>query len=338
MGGGGDGGDRAGDRGRRRYRERSPSQSGSDQDRDRDVYYKRITDGKLLAYPKSGELPAWKAALKTACVESAIDMDEGAVVGWVAATEAQDTTFESLADSTAFTTAASAREKRDFGQLDRKLAGALKRILATCDAAKQLWRDISQKDQDVQARTNRILKGRQMLHMVLQSYRTNPKMGLVYGIQHFNDLRWIGDNDMERFKMNWFDVVHLQGNPLDDSHLAEILLNLMRESKVMQPDIAIYRKQVHTTGVNDYKVLISILDRHIAMYREAINTKKLRDSFAHNSGQGKPKNAAPAQSGKRQHGVQVLLHGWWLQTRRFLPFQTPFSHACRPSRTWWQGR
>ena len=91
------------------------------------------------------------------------------MVSWVAATESQDTTFESLASSLEYSNAVSHRQKRDFELLDRKLAGALKRILASCDAAKQLWRDISQKDQDVQARTQRILKGRQMLHVVLQS-------------------------------------------------------------------------------------------------------------------------------------------------------------------------
>ena len=183
--GGGDGGDGRGngdDRGKsRRPRDRSPTPSGSDadrdRDRDRDRYYRKIADIKLLPYPKIGELPAWKAALKTACVEAATDMDEGAVVGWVAATEAQYTSFDELSNSLAYADATSSLVKRDFELLDRKLAGALKRIPATCDAAKQLWRDISQKDQDVHARTKRILKGRQMLHMVLQSYRTNPNMG-----------------------------------------------------------------------------------------------------------------------------------------------------------------
>ena len=86
---------------------------------------------KLLPYPKIGELSAWKAALKTACVEAATDMDEGAAVSWIAATEAQETTFEQLADSQAHADASSSRAKRDFELLDRKLAGALKRILAT---------------------------------------------------------------------------------------------------------------------------------------------------------------------------------------------------------------
>ena len=206
---------------------------------------------KLLPYPKIGDLAAWKAALKTACVEAATDMDEGAVVKWIAFAEAQDTTFEHLADSLLHAEATSSRGRRDFELLDRKLAGALKRILSTSDAAKQLWRDISQKDQEVQARTSRILKGRQMLFLVLQSYRTNPRMGLVYGIQHFNEMRWLGDDKMERFRMNWFDLVHLQTTPLDDALLAEILLPLLKESKVMQADISIYRARAHTTGVAD---------------------------------------------------------------------------------------
>ena len=77
--------------------------------------------------------------------------------------------------------------------LDRRLAGALKRVCAASDSAKQFYRELSQKDQEVQRVYKRILRGRQILLMILQSYKTNPKMGLVYGIQHFHDLKWMGD-------------------------------------------------------------------------------------------------------------------------------------------------
>ena len=83
--------------------------------------------------------------------------------------------------------------------LDRRLAGALKRVCAASGSAKQLYREISQKDQEVQHVHERILKGRQVLLMILQNYKTNPKMGLVFGIQHVHDLKWMGDNKMERF-------------------------------------------------------------------------------------------------------------------------------------------
>ena len=85
-------------------------------------------------------------------------------------------------------------------------------------------------------------------------------MGLVYGIQHFHDLKWMGDNNMEKCKSLWYDIVNLQSTPLENDHLAELLLNRMKESKVMAPDIALYRKDVYSNGgEGNYEALLSIL-------------------------------------------------------------------------------
>ena len=81
---------------------------------------------------------------------------------------------------------------------------------------------------------------------------------------------------------------------MDDTHLAEMSLQLPQESKVMAPDIAIYRSKVHKTGVNDYAELSSILDRHISMYREKVNNQRLSDAFEKNSRGNAAKPAAPA--------------------------------------------
>jgi hypothetical protein len=38
-----------------------------------------------------------------------------------------------------------------------------------------------------------VLKGREIYWMILQALKTNPNMGLVYGIQHFTYLKWPGE-------------------------------------------------------------------------------------------------------------------------------------------------
>ena len=150
-------------------------------------------------------------------------------------------------------------------------------------------------------------------------------MGLAYGIQHFNKMKWLGDNEMQKFKMNWNDIVHLQGTPLDDTHLAEILLQLLQESKVMAPDIAIYRSKVYRTGVNDYAELTSILDRHISMYCEKVNNQRLSDAFEKNSRGGAAKPAAPAgpASGKGNTVCRYHLSDGGCRRGDSCPFQHP---------------
>ena len=73
-----------------------------------------------------------------------------------------------------------------------------------------------------------VLKGREIFWMILQIFKTNPNMGLSYGVKHFTYLKWHSDDQVETFKNNWLEVVNLQRAPLSDGHLAEMLLELLR--------------------------------------------------------------------------------------------------------------
>ena len=150
---------------------------------------------------------------------------------WVTAAERLDATFDNLREC-----------GRGFELLDRKLVAALKRCVQNCSRVLELYRQISQQEQLANLQ-DRVLSGRQIYFMILQTFRTNPNMGLVYNIQHFTKLSWLGDDKMEQFQNNWINVVTLQENPLDQRHLAELLFGLMEHSKVLAPDLAEYRRK-----------------------------------------------------------------------------------------------
>ena len=71
-------------------------------------------------------------------------------------------------------------------------------------------------------------------------------------------------------------TVYAVGN----DHLAELLLNLTKESKVTAPDIALYRKDVYANGgEGNYEALMAILNRHMLMHRETVNNQQLRGAL-----------------------------------------------------------
>ena len=156
---------------------------------------------------------------------------------------------------------------RGFERLDRKLAHPLKRL---CKG--ELSREAIQQESIAQKK-DLVLKGREIFWMILQVFKTNPNMGLVYGVKHFTHLKWHGDDSVETFKNNWLEVVNLQRIPLAECHLAEMLLDFLDHSDCMKNDIAEYRRRNETVlnREGDYPYLMNIMTRHIAAQKEKSN-------------------------------------------------------------------
>ena len=174
-------------------------------------------------FPTIAQPPAWKSYLRTSCVEASNRKDERPVVRWLQEVEEQGKTMADFAIS-----------GRNFERLDRKLAHSLKRI---CKG--ELSREVIQQEA-IAGKKDLVLKGREIFWMILQVFKSNPNMGLVYGVKHFTHLKWNGDDNVETFKNNWLEVVNLQRVPLAECHLAEMLLDflVLDNSECMKNDIA----------------------------------------------------------------------------------------------------
>ncbi len=95
-------------------------------------------------------------------------------------------------------------------------------------------------------------------------------------------MKWLGDDHIESFKNNWMEVVNLQRTALSNSHLSEILLDLVERSETMKNDVAEFRRRVFTVQDRDgeYKYLMDIMSRHVAARKEKDNNAALCQSIS----------------------------------------------------------
>ena len=91
-----------------------------------------------------------------------------------------------------------------------------------------------------------VLKGRQVYWMILSAFRTNPNMGVVYGVRDISKVQWLGDDKLETFQSNWYTLINQLRNPMGEGQLAEVLLELLENSKDMKDDIGHYRRVLAT--------------------------------------------------------------------------------------------
>ena len=143
----------------------------------------------------------WKSSLYTACVDASGVKEPSKVVQWLRAVDENTATFESLALT----------GEGNFDVLDFRLASALKAVCETSTTSKQLFRSIARKEQ-LALEADSILTGRQILWMILQTFKTNANVGVVYGYTHIQNVKWQGDTwkQVEAFKNEWLEVISRQ--------------------------------------------------------------------------------------------------------------------------------
>ena len=139
---------------------------------------------------------------------------------------------------------------------DFRLASALKTGCESSAASMELHRSIARKElQAMEADT--ILTGRQILWVVLQTFKTNANMGVVCGFAHIQNVKWQGDawRQVEAFKNEWLEVISRQKYPSDQRIMAEMLLKAIEGSGMLKNDLYDYRRKVFDTGKPDYEAL-----------------------------------------------------------------------------------
>ena len=94
-------------------------------------------------------------------------------------------------------------------------------------------------------------------------------------------------------------MARLQSNAVLDICHAQMLHEKLRASTVMAADISAYRRDVVEVRGWDYEALLRLMDRHIRLQREDINSRNLNESITRATGSpSKSNHAASAQTGK----------------------------------------
>ena len=110
-------------------------------------------------------------------------------IAWVSEVARDGQTFDALADSGG----------ERLRPLDLRLSQALTSMTRSCPTAKTLYSEMMVHEERTQSR-NTILTGRQILHLLYESFQTNVHTALIDNITDLNITTYPGDKHLHEFR------------------------------------------------------------------------------------------------------------------------------------------
>ena len=228
---------------------------------------------KLPDFPNPETYRSWKIATREA-VRAASDRPDEAF-DWILAVYDRHAGRSSLRDPGKFVT------------LDTKLLAALAKV-AKGELARQVLNF-----KEIEAGERRAVRGRQVLYLFDQHFKTNEEVGSLYSVEDLLKVNLLQD-DLSTFIHNWESVVAGISHVPDERTLRDILLRQLRRSARMKWDLDLYDRAKEGTPTHSYSFLIqSIRD---LLTRERV--RRNRDWIAKSHGD-KYGALAPRREGTR---------------------------------------
>ena len=152
---------------------------------------------------------------------------------------------------------------------------------------------------ETEAGDRRAVRGRQVLYLFDQHFKTNEEVGSLYSVEDLLKVNLLQD-DLSTFIHNWESVVAGMSHVPDERTLRDILLRQIRRSARMKWDLDLYDRAKEGTSTHSYSFLIqSIRD---LLTRERVRRNRDRIAKSHGDKYGAPaprKEGARPQSGGR---------------------------------------
>ena len=226
---------------------------------------------RLPDFPNPETYRAWKTATREA-VRAASDRPDEAF-SWILEVYAKDADHDKL------------REPGKFLTLDTKILAALTKV-----AKGELSRQVLT-FKETEAVHGRAVRGRQVLLMFDQYFKTNEEVGSLYSVEDLLKVTLHSD-DLTTFLHNWESVIAGMSHVPEEMVLRDILLRQIRKSSRMKYDLEIYDRAKEGSASHSYAFLLkSIRD---LLTRERM--RKNRDRIAKSHGD---KFGAPVLEGGR---------------------------------------
>ena len=255
-------------RGRNTAPRKIAASADDEDDGDQTVSYRRREADKVTvpALPTITQMPAWFQGLISNIVRASSYTDQKEIA-WIMDTKTK--TFDELA-----------KVEERFLSLDAKLADALRAMITAAGIRGQSLNDTVFVKTEAALKEGHILRGVQIIRLILEHNATDHHMDTVYDITQFSALQWMGDkpDDMHRFRTTvHYMLANLKGNH-EEGTKAEILLKIMRKSKVLQASLIEYDNDFDKDPTHSFAKLDRYMERYIARkWREANDTAKTED-------------------------------------------------------------
>jgi hypothetical protein len=164
-----------------------------------------------------------------------------------------------------------------FETLDAKLSAALSEI---CRG--ELGRKITLKTEE-EAKSTRLIRGRQILWMVYEDYRLNEEAGALHEITDLMKVTLRKDQNkiehLSRFLLNWETILAGMKEPPPETTLQVLLYEQIRYLPFLSNDIAIFDRAAIGSEDRSYQFLIKAAKRVLERNRQERNRKDIERSL-----------------------------------------------------------
>ncbi len=182
------------------------------------------------------------------------------MVNWLLKVWATNTySVEDLADS----------DSMAYVTLDLKLAVALQHmILHGGNPAKELQDQVNRKMEE-SAKQGGLIEGRQIVKLLLLSFKTFDNAEIVYGFDHLAKLEC--GSELYLFVTQWTNILeNMNGGP-PTANLRDVFYRKIQDHKDLTADINIYNRLREDHPNRSYKWLMDIVMQEVTLRRERRN-------------------------------------------------------------------
>ena len=207
---------------KRRRRRRSRDDREIKNDRPR-ISRKEAERVSIPAWPKIHQLDNWKMQLLMNVLSACADPDTDAWTKWLEQALGLNPDLNMLSGDR-------------FATIDIKMAMGMQNMLKQApDEAKDVYLDATRRS-ELRHQQGVIVKGRELVALVMQSFRTSDRTDLVYHIKHLFNLDFPGDKNLVMFRNKWYDMLLKMRSEDRPSKLAlrDILYRKIKGSKKME--------------------------------------------------------------------------------------------------------
>ena len=189
---------------------------------------------------------------------------------------------------------------KKFKSIDVKLGVAMTSMLrAGSDKAADLYLEVNRKANDyVRSFEGKIIKGRQIIAMMYESFRTRDRLDMIVSLDYLVKLQYQGDNKLHQFKQTWLEILNRMREediPCEKA-LRDCLYNKIKDSPAMKMELGLhYEHLTYDDPKRSYGNLLSIIDRTIMRRREQSNLVQTQVGLRQML-EGKDLLAAPAKT------------------------------------------
>ena len=157
-----------------------------------------------------------------------------------------------------------------FATIDIEMAMGMQNMLKQApDEAKDVYLDAT-RHSELRHQQGVIVKGRELVALVMQSFRTSDRTDLVYHIEHLFNLDFPGDKNLVMFRNKWYDLLLKMRSEDRPSKLAlkDILYRKIKGSKKMEFGLNAYHRLPDKHPQKTYEFLLALIDYQIKADRE----------------------------------------------------------------------